>query len=46
MKPTKEEFEAELDKVLKIADRRDRYLFISCVATVAVTGFLFACLLW
>jgi hypothetical protein len=46
MKPTKEEFEAELDKVLKIADRKDQYLFLACVGTVAITGFLCACLLW
>jgi len=46
MKPTKEEFEAEINKVFEIAVRKDRYLFIACVGTVAVTGFLCACLLW
>jgi hypothetical protein len=46
MKPTKEEFEAEINKVFEIAVRKDRYLFIACVGTVAMTGFLCACLLW
>ncbi len=56
--PTKDEFETELAKVLtqRLADhygqayeiecRKDQHLFLVCVGTVAVTGFLCACLLW
>jgi len=56
--PPKDEFEAELANVLRqrlaeqygcvyeIECRRDQRLFLVCVGTVAVTGFLCACLLW
>jgi len=52
--PTRDQFEAELTNVLRqrpaehyeIACRRDQHLFLVCVGTVAVTGFLCACLLW
>jgi len=52
--PAKDELEAEianvlrqrLDEAYRIECRRDQHLFLVCVGTVAVTGFLCACLLW
>ena len=56
--PAKDELEAEIANVLRqrlaeqygcvyeIECRRDQRLFLVCVDTVAVTGFLCACLLW
>jgi len=56
--PAKDELEAEIASVLRqrlaeqygrvyeIKCRRDQHLFLLCIGTVAVTGFLCACLLW